>query len=198
VNLTQTINTAATTTALTSSVNPSAFGQPVTFTAKVTTAFGPVPSGTVSFVRGSASIGTGTLNSSGIATITTNSVPTGTHTITAIYSGYSGYASSSANLPDTVNTAATTTALSSSVDPSTSGQSVTFTAKVASPYGPATSGTVSFVRGASSIGNSTLNSSGIASVSTTTLPAGTHTITAIYSGYAGYSSSSVNLVQTIN
>ena len=78
---------AATTTTLSSSANPSDFGQPVTFTATVTSASG-TPSGTVQIKVDGNNLGTPvTLNGSGVATITTSTVGTLTHTITASYSG---------------------------------------------------------------------------------------------------------------
>src|SRR5439155_20067708 len=63
--LTQTVNKAATTTVLGSAPNPSSVGQPVTFTATVTSPTGVTPGGTVSFIDGSKTLGTGTLSSAG-------------------------------------------------------------------------------------------------------------------------------------
>jgi len=76
-----------TATALTSSRNHSFYGQPVTFTATVTTS-GPIaPTGTVNFRSGSHGIGTGTLNASGVATFTTSILKPGLYRITALYNG---------------------------------------------------------------------------------------------------------------
>jgi len=77
-----------TTTALTSSLNTLGFGQSVTLTASVTAASGTTPTGTVIFLNGTASLGTATLNSSGIATLTLTP-PVGAYSITASYSGSS-------------------------------------------------------------------------------------------------------------
>jgi hypothetical protein len=80
----------ATTTALTSSLNPSKPGQAVTFTATVTAqpGFGKgTPTGTVSFLDGATNIGKVPLNGSGVATFTTSTLPPGTNSITASYSG---------------------------------------------------------------------------------------------------------------
>src|SRR5439155_97659 len=74
-----------TTTGLTSSVQPSVFGQPVTFTATMA-AKSPgagTPTGTVTFKDGSSTLGTGTLNSSGQAMFTTSTLAVGPHSITA-------------------------------------------------------------------------------------------------------------------
>jgi hypothetical protein len=74
-----------TTTSLTSSLNPSQFGQAVTFTAHVTST-GPAPTGSVKFLDGSLAIGSATL-SGGAAKLTKSNLAVGTHPITAHYNG---------------------------------------------------------------------------------------------------------------
>src|SRR5262249_40966756 len=104
--LSQTVNRAATTTILTSSLNPSISGQAVTFTATVTANApgGGVPSGSVIFTDGSTNLGTVSLNSSGVAAFTTSTLSVGQHNIKARYLGNSQYvASISAVLVQTVN-----------------------------------------------------------------------------------------------
>src|ERR1022692_1475375 len=78
-----------TTTTLVSSVNPSAVGQLVTFTATVTAIQGGmpvVPTGNVSFLDGVTNLGTVPL-SAGVATLSTSLLAAGPHNITAAYSG---------------------------------------------------------------------------------------------------------------
>src|SRR5579872_6815320 len=100
--LTQAVNVSQTSVALASSVNPSAFRQPVTFTATVTGSFG-TPTGSVNFLDGAQVIGTVTL-SSGVAAFTTTSLSLGSHAITASYAGSGAFlASSSSVLAETVN-----------------------------------------------------------------------------------------------
>jgi uncharacterized membrane protein len=74
-----------TTATLTSSLNPSQFGQAVTFTAHVTST-GPAPTGSVKFLDGTTSIGLATL-SGGVAKLTKSTLAVGTHPITAHYNG---------------------------------------------------------------------------------------------------------------
>ena len=81
---TLTVGTAQPTVTLTSSLNPSQFGQSVTFTAKVT---GVSPTGTVTFKDDATVLGTGTLNANGQAIFTTSSLSSGNHAITAVYGG---------------------------------------------------------------------------------------------------------------
>jgi uncharacterized repeat protein (TIGR01451 family) len=94
-------NTASTSTAVSSSLNPSLLGQSVTFTATVTSA-GGTPTGTVQFKDGVNNLGIPvTLNGSGQATFTTSSLTAGTHTITAVYSGDAVFGGSTGTLsPD--------------------------------------------------------------------------------------------------
>jgi len=89
---------ATTTTAVTSSVNLSEFGQSVTFTATVTSGAG-TPTGTIQFKDGAANIGSAqTLNAGGVAQLTTSVLTTGTHTITADYNGDANFLISSGTL----------------------------------------------------------------------------------------------------
>jgi hypothetical protein len=74
-----------------SSVNPSKLGQPVTFTATLTSIAGPPPDGdTVQFVVGGVVLGSGTLQG-GVAQFTTSAISVGTHPIVANYSGDANY-----------------------------------------------------------------------------------------------------------
>ncbi|HUF08318.1 MAG TPA: Ig-like domain repeat protein, partial [Rhodothermales bacterium] len=75
----------ATTTGLTSSLNPSGYEHAVTFTATVASSEG-TPSGTVTFKDGDAILGTGVLSEAS-PSFTTSTLATGTHAITAIYEG---------------------------------------------------------------------------------------------------------------
>src|SRR5207247_662818 len=78
-----------TATGLTSSVQPSVFGQPVTFTATVaakSTGAG-TPTRPVTVADGQRTHVTGTLNSSGQAMFTTSTLTVGSHSITASYGG---------------------------------------------------------------------------------------------------------------
>ena len=71
---------------LTSNSNPVLVQNSITLTATVSSSIS-TPTGTVSFVDGATPIGTGTVNSSGVATYSTAALAVGTHTITAVYSG---------------------------------------------------------------------------------------------------------------
>ncbi len=91
-----TVNTAGSATAIVSSLNPSIFGQSVTFTATVTSAWG-VPTGTVTFLDGAATLGTSTL-SAGVATFATAGLSVGLHPITAVYGGSTSFSGSTSGV----------------------------------------------------------------------------------------------------
>src|SRR2546425_2990603 len=152
----QVVNKAATSTSLTSSANPSVFGQSVTFTATVA-AVSPgagTPTGAVNFLDGATVIGTGTLNAARTATFSTGALSVATHSFTATYLGDGNFlTSTSGAVSQVVNKASTTTSLTSSVNPSVFGQSVIFTATVAvvSPCAGTPTGTVNFLDGATVI-----------------------------------------------
>ena len=188
---------ATTTTVVASSLNPSIYGQSVTLTATVTSSNGTTATGKVTFDNGTKLLGTATL-SGGVAAITTSTLPVGTLTITATYDGDTTHVKSkSSALTQVVDQATSTTVVVSSLNPSTTGKTVKFTATVASPTTKPT-GTVTFMDGSTALGTETL-ASGKASYSTSTLSAGSHNITAVYSGSADCTTStSAVLLQTVN
>ena len=200
-----TVQKASTTTIVASSVNPSVFGQSVIFTATVTVVSPGAgsPSGTVNFLDGATMIGSGTLSSTAPfrATFTTSTLAVGAHSITASYAGNANFnGSTSAVLTQTANKAGTSTSVASSLNPSTFGQSVTFTATVTvvAPGAGSPSGTVTFLDGTTTLGTGTL-SSGTATFTTSALAVGSHSITASYGGDASFNgSTSAVLTQTVN
>jgi uncharacterized repeat protein (TIGR01451 family) len=202
--LTQTVNQAATSTAVVSSANPSVFGQPVTFTATVAvTAPGAgTPTGTVDFFDGATNIGSGTLNASLQATLSTSSLSVAAHSITAVYSGDANFTTSTSPvLTQTVNRAPTTTSVVTSQTPVNFGTAVTFTATVAvaAPGAGTSTGTVNFFDGAANIGTGTLNASLQATLTTSTLPTGNRSITAVYAGDTNFdTSTSPAITQVVN
>ena len=176
------MNAETTTTSLVSSTNPSVFGQSVTFTAQVSsTRF--TPTGTVLFFDGSTALGSGTL-ASGSASISIASLTARTHLITAAYQGSADFgASTSPTLNQVVITAATTTSLAPSVNPVDSHKPVTYLATIASQYGGAATGTVTFQDGGTTVAKVSVTKNQ-AAYTTTYKSGGAHAITATYSGDA--------------
>ena len=211
----------ATTTVLTPAPtpNPSLYWEPVTLSATVTASGGAPPNGeTVTFLSGSTSLGAGTL-ASGAASLTTTDLPTGTDSITAVYAGDANFAgSTSTAVSQTVDQASSTTTLTSTPNPSTAGQiasgqvissqgviqtgivfPVTLTATVTGQFGGIATGSVAFsYNSGTSLGSSTL-SGGSTTVTTNTLPVGTDSVIAVYSGDGNFTGSTSNtLSQVVN
>jgi hypothetical protein len=189
---------AATTTALRASAPTAVFGQAETLTATVTSPAG-VPAGTVTFLDGATVLGTAQLNA-GQAVLPV-SLGVGNHQLTAVYGGAAGFTgSTSAASAVTVNPAATTVTLGSSVNPAATGQAVTFTATVAvvSPGAGTPTGTVTFMDGNVVLGRFTVGAGGTATVTTSFATAGGHAITASYSGDANFAASSQALSEQVN
>ncbi|WP_162942382.1 beta strand repeat-containing protein [Desertimonas flava] len=189
---------APTTTDLTSSLNPSTFGQAVTFTATVTSDGSPVTSGSVTFTDGASTLGTVAVDGAGQATLTTSTLTVGSHPITAAYGATAAFEASSDSLSQVVNLAPTSTSLTSSVNPTTFGQSVTFTATVTSGGSPVTTGSVTFSDGASTLATVPVDASGQASFTTSALSVGSHTVTAAFGATATAAASSDSLTQVVN
>ena len=185
----------STTTTLGSSINSSIYGQPVVFTAQVTSSSG-TPAGTVILNNGSIVVGTGTLTN-GKVSISVSFLPVGSDSITAAYQGSASFApSTSAPHTQTVKVATTTTALTSSLNPAGTNQSVTFTATVTSQFGGGAAGSVVFSSGSQTLGTASL-SGNIASLTTSFSTAGTDSISAKYNGdrnHSGSTSSRLNEV----
>ena len=102
---------------------------------------------------------------------------------------------------DSVNqaaVAASTTNLQSSNPTQNYGQQVTFMASVSGNGGPAPTGSVTFTDGQTVLGSASLSPNGLATLSTSNLTPGSHTVTASYGGDASYLASSAQITQNIN
>jgi trimeric autotransporter adhesin len=181
--LTNTTAPNTTSTALTASSTSISFGQSVTLTATVTSTAGGTPTGSVQFFAGTTSLGT--VNLSGdVATLATTSLPVGSDSVTAVYSGAPGFpASTSPSKVVSVSRATSTTTVTGTPNPAVFGQTVTLTATVASGVGGSgtPTGTIQFESGTTSLGSVNL-SGGVGSLTTSTLPLGDNSITAVYAG----------------
>jgi parallel beta-helix repeat protein len=190
--ITETVLGTETSTSLSASPNPATPGQSITFTAIVSGAQSAGPlTGTVTFKDGATTLGTvGTTNS--VATLSISSLLTGTHIITAAYGGSPEYNPSASGAISVVVTAIPTSVdLSASPNPAGAGQSVSLVATAASVFpGQVPTGVVTFSDQYRVLGTAPL-AAGVATFSTTSLFAGTHTITATLSpgGFFGASTS---------
>ena len=196
--LSQVVQQATTTTALSASANPSTFGASVTFTATVTAQASGSPTGTVTFSDGSTTLGQGTVNA-GTATYSTASLAPGSHSITATYSGDSNFTGSASTVLGQVVQKANTTVALNAPGSANVNQIIALAANVASGTSGVPTGTVNFLDGTTQIGSGSLNGSGTATFSTSTLAAGSHSITAVYGGdgnFNGSTSTAASVVVT--
>jgi hypothetical protein len=194
--LTEFVRGAVSKTVVTTSGSPSFVGQPVTFTATVTSMSGAIPDGElVTFYNGSKLLASVPM-AGGKAAYTTSLLSAVKHVVKAAYLGDTKFEPSSGAVVQVVERYPTTTTLRSSPNPSIYGQAVTLTATVSSgaPGGP--TGTVTFKNGTTTLGGAKLIA-GTARLTTKYLPVGTLTITANYNGDAYSAKSSGTITQTV-
>ncbi len=182
-SLNQTVNQARTSLAVRANQNPSALGLPVTFTAVIKPEYSGQATGTVTFKDGGATLGTTTVSGNS-ASLTTTALTFGTNSITAIYGGDSNFGASTSPALSHVVKYASTTALTSSSNPSTFGNPVTFTVEVTSTAGTPV-GTVEILNGTMVLTTGLKLKSGSAEYTTSQLLGGPNIITAVYSNPSG-------------
>lgn len=200
--LSETIKVQSAVTMTSATPSPATYGEALSLAANVATSSGSaVPTGKVSFAFGKMALGSASLNASGNATLALSAtkMTSGSDSVTASYVGDAIYtAGVSSPLAVTVTPAPSTSTVASSLNPSSFGQSVTFTANVTSSTGLIPSGKVQFKDGKTVLGAVTLNASGVATFSTPTLATGSHSITAVFVGSLNFTGSiSPTLTQTV-
>lgn len=184
-----TVNRAATRTTVTTSGSPSVFGQRVTFTASVAVQAPGAgsPTGTITFTDGDTVLGSEPVSSAtgGQASITVDDLDIGQHAVTATYDGDDSFQGSNGAVSHRVNRAQTSVVVSSSANPSQSGQGVTFTAEVdaVAPGAGDPTGTVQFTVNGAPLGGARPVEDGVAtSPQFSALAPGVYRVAATYSG----------------
>lgn len=176
-------------TTITSSSNPAAVGQGVTFTATISSPNLSSPNhvtGTVQFYDGATPIGgpQAVVSATNTATVQTSFTTLGTHPITAVYSGDNSNGGSTTATPlNQVVEQATSLNVVSSANPAVQFSPITFTATLTG-WTVAPTGEITFTDGGRTLGSATLNGIGVASFLVPPLAVGTHNITATYAGDA--------------
>lgn len=182
----------ATQTSLSASATSLQAGNAVSFTALVGGHGNSTPAGTVTFSAAGENLGTATVNAQGQATVSTSTLTPGTYQVIASFTGQQGSTSSQSS-PVTVTVAQVPTTLGLAVSPSapTTATPVTVTATVSNPATTLfPSGTVTIKDGSKTL--ATLSLADGAASYTGTLAAGTHSLTATYSGDANFAGSSAS------
>ncbi len=185
--MTESIAPVQTMTRVVPSPSISTSGQSVTLTATVAPVTGAaVPQGTVTFSVNGTTLGTSTLTTTdGVtsASMLTTTLPVGADSVVASFGGNADFlpSESTGAASVTVSRASTTLGLLSSDNPIPIGQSTTFTATVFPATGSGETGVVSFFADGSRIGTGQVVN-GQATLTVSTLPPGSHSVTATYAG----------------
>ncbi|WP_263379778.1 Ig-like domain repeat protein [Granulicella paludicola] len=184
---------------LTVNPDPAQFGSVVTMVDTIPTVGGVAPTGTVSFYNNGVLIGTGTVDSTGKATLTSTTLPIGTDPITAVYNGDGNYAPvSTGPVNETITQFSSLPVLSATPNPAQFGTTVTLTESIPGVNGVTPTGSVTFTYNGTTLGTATVVN-GVATLTTTTLPIGTDPVSATYTGdttYAPATSGPLNVVIT--
>lgn len=163
-------------------------------TVRVVAPGGGTPTGTVQFLKDGAVASTVALVG------LTAEFPRSPGTFTAVYSGDGNFNGSTSNGVTIYPPATSSLSLSSSPNPSTLGQAVTFTATIrtsgGSPFAGSPTGTVEFTDGTKLLGRSSV-SGGQATYTTSALTGGSHSITAQYSGDSTWPTASDSCSQMV-
>ncbi|WGX95434.1 Ig-like domain-containing protein [Nocardioides sp. L-11A] len=188
----------ATTTTLTSSANPSSYGQQVRFRATVTTE-GESPVGSVQFSVDGQDLGAPVAVEDGLAVSPpVATAEPGDHTVIASFEAAPGFSGSGDILTQTVTTGTAEVSLTSSAPASGPGEDVRFTAEVTSDAGLAPSGFVQFSVDGQPLGAAVALVDGTAiSPQVGDLAAGEHTVSVLYSGDLRYGAGTAQLTQTV-
>lgn len=188
------IQQASTSTALVTSKNPLTRGQELVLTATVSSD-SPSLSNRVNFFDGATVLGSVALGADGTATLSVQNMTLGLHSLKAVYLGDTNHVSSpSSEVPELV-VQSSALSISSSVNPSVSGQNVVFTGQITG-Y-PTPTGTLAFRDNGSLLATVSLDDAGQASFATSSLTVGAHTVSITYSGDEHFSTTSVQLSQNI-
>jgi hypothetical protein len=200
--LSQRITAAPTTTTVTSAPAPAILGTPAEFddattlTATVTNSTGITPTGTVTFMDGSSALGSGiSLDGSGTAALVVNApgqpaLSLGTHSITAVYSGdaFNSGSTSAAFSQSEVQFGYTLT-LTASVSSITPRKPVTLKATItpeSDGSGTPATGTITFFDFGVALGSATVRNDAASLTVSAGLGAGSHSLTATYSGDSNF------------
>ncbi|MFJ7623344.1 beta strand repeat-containing protein [Rhodococcus erythropolis] len=176
---------AGTTTAVTSG-GSATIGQSTDLVAQVS----PAPTGgTVQFKDGGTDIGAPVAVVNGVAALPHTFTAAGDHSITAVYDGVLEFLTST-SAAHTVSVAAADVQTTTSLTVPSSAVEQTSVALTANIAPAAEGGTVQFKDGGVDIGGSIAVTAGAATLDHTFTTTGTHSITAVYSGTAGFGGSS--------
>jgi hypothetical protein len=185
----------ATVTTVTSSNSSAVFGEPETLSAAVDASNSANPTGTVDFYAGTSYLGSSALVGGRAILSDFTEIPVGVDSITAVYQGNGlDDPSESASIATTVFASNTQLRLRTSIDSMSYGETATLTAVVASadPGSLIPSGSIDFYAGSTLLASIVANN-GIADFTTSSLPAGSDVIHAVFVANADFNASTSNV-----
>lgn len=191
----QVVTKGNTTLTVVSGPNPSAYGDTVTISTTVKSVAPATgkPTGVVQVWEGGELLGATSLvpqsaAGTSLATFTTTGLAAGAHSLTATYVGNFNFNPNSGTTDQTVGQIPTVTGIESANNPAVYGDTVSLTATVNTGAGTPT-GSVTFKEGSTVLGSAPLGDGGQATLAVSGLHAGSHAITATYSGDVSHGTS---------
>ncbi len=182
-----------TTTTLTAVPTTISGFQNTTLTAAVTNNAAPVTTGTATFTANGTLLGSAPLSTSGTASLNVNTLAPGTYNLVATFTATATLNASTSNtVVETVLPTPTAITLVANPNTAPQGEPVTVTAVVTAPGTAIPNGQISFLDGANLLQLATLDASGTATFSTSSLAIGTHTLSAVYSAEPNFGPSRSN------
>lgn len=167
--------------------------QNTTLTAAVTNNASPVTAGTVTFTANGTLLGSAPLSTAGTATLNVNTLAPGTYNLVATFTATATLNASTSNtVVETVLPTPTAITLVANPNTAPQGEPVTITAVVSASGLAIPNGQISFLDGANLLQLATLDATGTATFSTSTLAIGTHTLSAVYSAEPSFGPSRSN------
>jgi len=146
----------------------------------------------VTFLDGSTTLGTGSVNASGVATYATTNLAAGSHALTASFAGNGAYlASTSSAVTETVTAVTATSTVTLTATPATvvQGLPVRLVTTVSGTGATPPTGTVTLKSGTTTLGTAAVDSTGMANFTSTKLGVGSDSITASYGGDTNFAAS---------
>ena len=181
------VHLASSITHLSANPSPSPLGKPVTITAHITASDGTtsLTGGSVAFSSSlGGPFGTVSVNSAGVAQTTLSNLAAGQQQITAAFSGISDHGPSSATIPLDITLGDDALSISTAPLHTTSYQPITLSAQFQTdPTSTHVAGdTITFTANGKTLGSAQTDTSGKASLVTSSLTTGTYTLAAAFAG----------------
>jgi len=193
------LNTAGTHATFAEAPNPVQYLQPVSITAtfKPAVPWAGQPTGTFTIRDGASTLVSLLLDNAQSAAFSTSQLAVGSHSITSTYSGDTVFARRMFTITQVVNRATPAIQLSSSANPSLTGNAVMINATLAPPYGGQPSGMLTVSEGQSTLSSQSLDTSSQSQFTLVAPTLGVHTLTFTYGGDTNFAPATLNFSQDV-